>query len=67
MDETNVCCGFSTDVLCLSPSKEKFQRSLSSTLRGIPAVLCSKAIAMDGSLGSTQDKDKDSTQQIDPK
>ena len=65
MDETNTLCGCSPDVLCLSPSKEKFQRSLSSTLRGIPAVLCSKAIAMDGSLTSSQDKD--STQQVDPK
>ncbi|KAL8594105.1 hypothetical protein ACOMHN_000817 [Nucella lapillus] len=45
------------DVLCLSPSKEKFQRTLNSTLRGIPAVLCSKSIPMDGSLGDTQDKD----------
>ncbi|XP_076466624.1 dynein heavy chain domain-containing protein 1-like isoform X2 [Babylonia areolata] len=54
------------DVLCLSPSKEKFQRTLNSTLRGIPAVLCSKSIPMDGSVSDPQDKDSVQQSQ-DPK
>lgn len=43
------------DVLGLSPAKEKFQKVLNSTLCGIPQILTSKAIAIDGSV-----PDKDS-------
>ncbi|XP_070211333.1 dynein heavy chain domain-containing protein 1-like isoform X3 [Littorina saxatilis] len=55
------------DVLCLSPSKEKFQRTLSSTLRGIPAVLCSRAMAMDGSTADLPGKESPQESSRDPK
>ena len=38
------------DTLGLSPTKDKFIKALSGTLRGIPKVLCSNAIPIDGSL-----------------
>lgn len=37
-------------MLGISPSKEKFIRVLTSTLKGIPAVLCANAVPMDGSI-----------------
>ncbi|XP_025095393.1 dynein heavy chain domain-containing protein 1-like isoform X2 [Pomacea canaliculata] len=49
------------DVLCLSPSKERFQKVLSSTLNGIPAVLCSCAIPKDGSQQDKEFADVDSS------
>jgi hypothetical protein len=41
---------FYLDTLGLSPTKDKFIKALSGTLRGIPKVLCSNAIPIDGSL-----------------
>jgi len=38
------------EVLGISPSKEKFIRVLTSLLTGIPAVLCTSAVPMDGSI-----------------
>ena len=43
-----------SDVLGISPSKEKFIKALNSTLRGIPSVLCSNAVPMDGSVCEPQ-------------
>ncbi|ESP00380.1 hypothetical protein LOTGIDRAFT_173233 [Lottia gigantea] len=43
------------DCLTISPSKERFQRVLSRTLKGIPVVLCAKAQSMDGSGQQDQD------------
>ena len=51
---------FILDNLCLSPSKEKFQRSLTTTLKGIPAVLCAKAVPMDGAIGGPPPSDEES-------
>ena len=39
-----------TDTLALSPSKEKFQRTLKKTFTDIPAMLCAAAVPLDGSL-----------------
>ncbi|XP_048242736.1 dynein heavy chain domain-containing protein 1-like [Haliotis rufescens] len=49
------------EVLGLSPSKERFQKALTSTLRGIPSVLCAKAVPMDGSV-----PEHDVTDEADP-
>lgn len=38
------------DCLGISPSKEKFTRVLTNTLKGIPGVLCANAVPMDGSI-----------------
>lgn len=53
-----------TEVLGIFPSKERFTNVLMSTLKGIPTVLCSKAIPMDGS-GS--DHDSEDTETSPPK
>ncbi|XP_052798483.1 dynein heavy chain domain-containing protein 1-like isoform X5 [Mya arenaria] len=42
------------DVLGIFPTKEKLTRVLTSTLRGIPTVLCGKAVPMDGSIQEPQ-------------
>lgn len=52
------------EVLGIFPSKERFTNVLMSTLKGIPTVLCSKAIPMDGS-GS--DHDSEDTETSPPK
>ncbi|KAJ8313858.1 hypothetical protein KUTeg_008419 [Tegillarca granosa] len=38
------------DMLGLAPVKDKFLKVLSSTLKGIPSVLCANAVPMDGSI-----------------
>ena len=58
-----------TDVLGISPSKEKFTKVLSNTLKGIPAILCANAVAMDGSLleGAETQTVADETESTGPK
>ncbi|XP_060599368.1 dynein heavy chain domain-containing protein 1-like [Ruditapes philippinarum] len=38
------------DVLGISPTKEKLTRAVINTLKGIPTVLCTNAVPMDGSI-----------------
>ncbi|XP_052095798.1 dynein heavy chain domain-containing protein 1-like isoform X11 [Mytilus californianus] len=49
------------DMLGLSPSKDKLIKALSSTLKGIPKVLCSNAIPIDGSLPDYHSEETDHT------
>ena len=51
-----------SDVLGISPSKEKFTRVLNNTLKGIPSVLCANAVAMDGSVIEAMESQRDETQ-----
>ena len=53
------------DILGLSPSKERFQKVLSNTLRGIPSVLTSKAIAMDGCVTDWESQEGETTTRSD--
>jgi len=39
-----------SDVLGLHPPREKFIKVLTNTLKGIPGVLCSNSIPIDGSI-----------------
>ena len=43
-------CFTLSDVLGISPTKEKFIKVLNNTLKGIPSVLCANAVGMDGSV-----------------
>ena len=63
-----------SDVLGISPSKEKLTRVLTNTLKGIPTVLCANAVPMDGSITEppptetqvTVDESDSSLQKSDP-
>jgi hypothetical protein len=50
--------------LGIFPSKERFSNVLMNTLKGIPTVLCSKAIPMDGSV---TDPDSEESETSPPK
>ncbi|XP_062587861.1 dynein heavy chain domain-containing protein 1-like, partial [Saccostrea cucullata] len=49
------------EVLGIYPSKERFSNVLMSTLKGIPSVLCSKAIPMDGSVIDPDSEDTETS------
>ncbi|XP_035825634.1 dynein heavy chain domain-containing protein 1 [Aplysia californica] len=49
------------DMLGLSPSKDRFQKVLSNTLRGIPQILMSKVIAIDGCVQDKESLEGDTT------
>ncbi|XP_056008158.1 dynein heavy chain domain-containing protein 1-like [Ostrea edulis] len=52
------------EILGIFPSKERFSSVLMNTLKGIPSVLCSKAIPMDGSV---MDPDSEESETSPPK
>ncbi|XP_078321875.1 dynein heavy chain domain-containing protein 1-like isoform X4 [Crassostrea virginica] len=49
------------EILGISPTKERFTTVLMSTLKGIPSVLCSKAIPMDGSVSDPDNEDSETS------
>ncbi|GFO14607.1 dynein heavy chain domain-containing protein 1-like, partial [Plakobranchus ocellatus] len=53
------------DILGLSPSKDRFQKVLNSTLRGIPSVLTARAIAMDGCVTDRESQEGGQTTRSD--
>lgn len=49
-------------MLGLAPIKDKFLKVLISTLKGIPSVLCTNAVPMDGSITDQYDTTGDDTE-----
>ncbi|KAL3832089.1 hypothetical protein ACJMK2_023767 [Sinanodonta woodiana] len=54
------------DVLGISPSKERVQRTLTNTLKGIPTVLCANVIPMDGYVQEQESPEDGESQGLKP-